>query len=237
MKWYFQEVAPRRVGLRLGDGADAVRHAGERAAGEGAVARQQERVAVPPEPRDRPGQSIRSKRCRCRPRRAPGEHPWPTQPFPFTASGKLMEPLVRSFRPWTSREGSWRRASRPFRSSSRQGRTRFSPYSGQNYGPAAYSPRTGSALRERDRRAEKFRPGPEGRVLGVRSDDRRAEVASEVRWLRPGRPGGHCQRHRVRGRGLQLGRVLLRVRRQDRGDALEVQHRVRRVLVARRSMW
>jgi quinohemoprotein ethanol dehydrogenase len=73
---------------------------------------------------------------------APGEHPWPTQPFPFTASGKLMEPLydipATDIAPEQLAKGF-----KPVPLFVPPGPNQIRPSGGQNYGPSAYSPRTG----------------------------------------------------------------------------------------------
>jgi glucose dehydrogenase len=73
---------------------------------------------------------------------APGEHPWPTQPFPYTASGKLMAPLFDI--PATDiAESQLKKGFKAVPLFTPPGPNQVQPYSGQNYGPAAYSPRTG----------------------------------------------------------------------------------------------
>ena len=90
--------------------------------------------------------------------RRPGEQPWPTQPIPFTASGKMMAPVS----PVTATDipaerlatVCWRsRCSR--RSAANQIQTPGQG-GGANYGPLAYSPRTGLSLRERHRRSDQL---------------------------------------------------------------------------------
>jgi len=72
---------------------------------------------------------------------APGEHPWPTQPFQFTASGKLMEPLYDipavDIAPSQLAKGF-----KPVPLFTPPGPNQIRPSGGNNYGPSAYSPRT-----------------------------------------------------------------------------------------------
>lgn len=70
------------------------------------------------------------------------EHPWPTQPFPFTASGKPMEPLYDipavDIAPSQLAKGF-----KPVPLFTPPGPNQVRPSGGNNYGPASYSPRTG----------------------------------------------------------------------------------------------
>ena len=70
------------------------------------------------------------------------EHPWPTQPFPFTASGKPMEPLYDipaiDIAPAQLAKGF-----KPVPLFVPPGPNQIRPGGGQNYGPAAFSPRLG----------------------------------------------------------------------------------------------
>jgi quinohemoprotein ethanol dehydrogenase len=72
----------------------------------------------------------------------PGEHPFPTQPFQFTASGKLMEPLYDipaiDIAPSQLAKGF-----KPVPLFTPPGPNQVRPSGGNNYGPTAYSPRTG----------------------------------------------------------------------------------------------
>ena len=163
----------------------------------------------------------------------PGEQPWPTQPIPHTAKGKMMEPASPVVAIDIPPEQLAKFKIVPM----------FTPFSrtqihapgtggGPNYGPVAYSPRTGLPVRERDRSTDEFRARPEDVLLRVRPDDRRARLAHDPRGVRPGRRGRHGERSRVRRHGQQRSRLLLRVRREEGRPALEVQHRRRRVLVS-----
>ena len=163
----------------------------------------------------------------------PGEQPWPTQPIPHTAKGKVMEPASPVVAIDIPSEQLAKFKIVPM----------FTPFSrtqihapgtggGPNYGPVAYSPRTGLPVRERDRSTDEFRARTQDVLLRVRPDDRRARLAHDPRGVRPGRRGRHGERSRVRRHGQQRSRVLFRVRREEGRPALEVQHRRRRVLVS-----
>jgi quinohemoprotein ethanol dehydrogenase len=73
-----------------------------------------------------------------------GEHPWPTQPIPFTASGKMMAPVspVVATDIAADRLAAW--AGVPMFTPPGRGRIQSPGQGGgANYGPLAYSPRTG----------------------------------------------------------------------------------------------
>jgi len=74
----------------------------------------------------------------------PGEQPWPTQPIPFTASGKPMEPVCPVTPLEIPAEHLQQNRIVP-QFSPMQSRTIWAPGTGggSNYSPAAYSPRTG----------------------------------------------------------------------------------------------
>ena len=89
--------ASRRLGLRLGQSADPLRHAGARPAREGARRGEQERLSLHPESRNRKAGASDQGNAGADDDPRPGEQPWPTQPIPFTAAGKPMEPVCPVF--------------------------------------------------------------------------------------------------------------------------------------------
>ncbi len=73
-----------------------------------------------------------------------GEEPWPTQPFPFTASGKPMEPVCPTTPLEIPAEHAAKNKIVPFYSPVKPN-TIWAPgmQGGSNYSPISYSPRTG----------------------------------------------------------------------------------------------
>ena len=179
--------APRRVGLRLGQPADPVRHAGARAAREGAGRGEQERVPLHPEPRDRAaGASDQGNAGADRNGAARGTA---VADAADSVHGERQADGAGDARcsRWTSRRSGSRRSSW-CRCSRRRGRTdqRAGHRRRRELRPDVLQPADRAALRQRHRQpANSGRPA-EGLFLGLRSDDRRAEVAAELRRLRPG---------------------------------------------------
>ena len=164
----------------------------------------------------------------------PGEQPWPTQPIPHTAKGKMMEPASPVVAVDIPPEQLTKFKIVPM----------FTPFSrNQIHAPGTgggaelraglLQPADRLPVRQRDRPADQLGARAEGLFFGVRSDDRRAGRGGRSS-RDSARPGSrrHGERSRVRRNRQQRGRLLLRVRREEGRPALEVQHRVRRVLVA-----
>ena len=225
---------PRRVGLRLGQPADPLRHAGARAARQGlAEASKNGYLYILNRETGQPVHPIKEMPVPTETAR-PGEQPWPTQPIPFTAAGKPMSPVSPGVpgghpgrAPGEEQAGaasSRRRARTDHRARHRAA----APTTGRC--PTARGPGCSTSTRSTSP-LNSGRPA-RGLLLGVRSDDRRAGVAEDLRRLRPGRIGRHRQRSGVRRHRQQRRRLLLRLRREDRRAAVEVQHRSRRLLVA-----
>ncbi len=163
----------------------------------------------------------------------PGQAPWPTQPIPFTASGKLMEP-VSPIEPLEISAAQLEKA-RPV--------PIFSPMrpnqiiapgtgGGTNYSPLWYSPRTG--LLYVNAIDQPFN-GARGPKMYFSAYD---PATGELKWRQifegfgQAGSGGDRERSRVRWHRQQHCRLLLRARREDRRSVVEVQHGIRRVLVA-----
>ena len=99
--------------------------------------------------------------------------------------------------------------------------------------PGLLQPADRSALRERGRQPDRIAGGRRAGYFSA-FDPTTGELVWQKTFdgLRPGRVGRHGGRPRVRRHRQQHRRLLLRLRRQDRRGAVEVQHRRRRVLVA-----
>ena len=184
--------APRRLGLRLRQPADPVRHAGARPAREGARRGEQERLPLHPEPRNRASRCTRSRKCRCRPTieragRAAVADAADSVHGGGQADGAGVPGDPRStFRPNASRRASSCRCSR------RRGRNQI-----MRAGHRAAAPTTVRCPTARRPGCSTSTPSTsrstragrrEGLLLRVRSDDRRARCGRRSSKA-SGRPG------------------------------------------------
>ncbi len=162
-----------------------------------------------------------------------GEQPWPTQPIPFTASGKMMAPVSPVTATDIPAERLATYAAVPmFTPLGRNQIQTPGQGGGANYGPLAYSPRTGYLyVNAIDDPNNSGRAG-ERLLFGVRPHERRARVAESLRRLRTGGTCRDSQRSRVRRKRKQHRRLLHGVRREVWRAAVEIQHGRRSVFLA-----
>ena len=163
----------------------------------------------------------------------PGEQPWPTQPIPVhrrRAADEAGLAGVSDRRPGRAPRG--QQAGAAVHAAGTESDLRAGHRGRRQLRSAVLQSADRTALRQR-RRQPARRPACRARVFfRVRSDHRRARVAADVRRLGPGRIGRHRRRPGLRRHRQQHRRLPLRLRREDRRAAVEVQHRRRRLLVA-----
>ena len=163
----------------------------------------------------------------------PGQEPWPTQPIPFTASGKPMEPVCPIEPTDIPAEQLAKNRPVPIFSPMRPNQI-IAPGTGggTNYSPLAYSPRTGLLYVNAIDQPYNSGRGPKGYFSAY------DPTTGELKWRQVfegfGQAGSvvTAKRPGVCRDRQQHRRVLLRVRREDRRAAVEVQYRGGCVLVA-----
>jgi quinoprotein glucose dehydrogenase len=164
---------------------------------------------------------------------APGESPWPTQPIPFTASGKRMEPVAPIEPLEISAEQLAKAHPVPQFSPMRPNQI-MAPGTGggTNYSPLAYSPQTGLLYVNAIDQPLNSARGPKGYFSAY------DPTTGELKWRQIfegfGQAGPVVTSSGLVfvGTGSNVAGILLRLRCEKRRAAVEVQHRVGRLLVA-----
>ena len=142
----------------------------------------------------------------------PGEQPWPTQPIPFTASGKLDGAGVPD-----------RSAGDPARAAGQE-QDRAAVHTeqpepdpgagtggGASYSPISYSPQTGLLYVAAIDSPTNPGRGPKGYFSAYNPTTGELRVAADFRRLRTSRLSGHRRRSDLRRRRQQPRRIFLRV--------------------------
>ena len=163
-----------------------------------------------------------------------GEQPWPTQPIPFTASGKMMAPVspVTATDIAPNRLPAW--AAVPMFTPPGRGRIQTPGQGGgANYGPLAYSPRTGYLyVNAIDDPNNAGRPA-KGYFSAYNPTTGDTRVAEELRRLRAGRACTFTASDLVFvGSGSNIAGYFMAFDAKSGEMLWKLQHRCRRVFVA-----